>query len=180
MDLFSTNIDTPIGEMLAIANANGVLLLLFRDDEKLEWETAKIRQHSQMEISTQENPVLCSLVSELEEYFSGKRERFSVKVSPRGTNFQQRAWQALSEIPFGKAVSYRRQAEMMGSASAIRAAAAANAANRICILIPCHRVLTSSGKIGGYRGGVWRKKWLINFEQNRIISSPAHLQKFAF
>ena len=109
-------------------------------------------------------------VYQLNEYFQGKRQQFDLTLNPEGTDFQQRVWQALEEIPYGKTVSYLQLSKNLGDPKAIRAVAAANGKNPLWIVVPCHRVIGSDGSLTGYAGGLHRKKWLLAHE------SPAKQQ----
>ena len=102
---------------------------------------------------------------ELREYFTGRRKKFSVKLAVRGTPFQKKIWRAMRRIPHGSTVSYREIARRSGRARAARAAGRAAGANRLCILIPCHRVVASAGGLGGYAHGLRRKEWLLAHER---------------
>ena len=108
--------------------------------------------------------VLEDAVCQLQEYFRGERQNFSLKLNPRGTDFQKKVWQHLSEIPFGKTLSYLNLSKRMENVKAIRAVAAANGKNPLWIVIPCHRVIGSDGSLTGYAGGLHRKKWLLDHE----------------
>ncbi len=103
-------------------------------------------------------------VSQLNDYFEGKRTRFDCKLNPQGTDFQKRVWNALLDIPFGKTRTYLEQAKILGDVKAIRAVASANGKNPLWIVVPCHRVIGSDGSLTGYAGGLWRKKWLLEHE----------------
>ena len=109
-------------------------------------------------------------VYQLQEYFKGQRESFSLTLNPNGTDFQKRVWDALQAIPYGKTVSYLDLSKTLGNVKAIRAVAAANGKNPLWIVIPCHRVIGSDGSLTGYAGGLHRKKWLLDHE------SPAKQQ----
>ncbi|RME78809.1 MAG: methylated-DNA--[protein]-cysteine S-methyltransferase, partial [Chloroflexi bacterium] len=109
-------------------------------------------------------PLLQECIRQLEEYFAGQRQEFSLPLAPQGTAFQQQVWQYLLTIPFGKTVSYGDVARGIGSEKAVRAVGAANGRNPIPIIIPCHRVVGSNGTLTGYGGGLWRKKWLLEHE----------------
>ncbi len=102
---------------------------------------------------------------QLDEYFRGKREKFTVKLELQGTEFQKKVWRQLMRIPFGGTVSYGEVAMAIGRPKATRAVGSANGLNKINIIIPCHRVIGRSGDLVGYGGGVWRKRWLIAHEQ---------------
>ncbi len=101
---------------------------------------------------------------QLQEYFSGNRKVFRLRLNPKGTEFQQRVWKALEDIPYGKTASYMELSKKLGDVKAIRAVAAANGRNPLWIVIPCHRVIGSDGSLTGYAGGLHRKKWLLDHE----------------
>lgn len=103
-------------------------------------------------------------VSQLGDYFDGKRKDFNFKLNPKGTDFQQKVWQELLHIPFGKTISYLDLSKKLGDVKAIRAVASANGKNPLWIVIPCHRVIGTDGSLTGYAGGLWRKKWLLEHE----------------
>lgn len=151
MSHFSRHISTPIGMMVAMADANGVTYLDF------------VEQMSEDEHS--EYPLLVQLEQELNEYFSKRRQIFTVPLSPSGTPFQKGVWETLQKIPFGTTLSYAQEAKFFGNPKATRAVANANSKNPISIIIPCHRVIASNGSIGGYSGGVWRKEFLLSHER---------------
>lgn len=104
------------------------------------------------------------VIHQLNAYFEGKITSFNFKINPKGTEFQQKVWQQLLEIPYGKTVSYLNLSKKLGDVKAIRAVASANGKNPIWIAIPCHRVIGSDGSLTGYAGGLWRKKWLLEHE----------------
>lgn len=103
-------------------------------------------------------------VKQLQEYFDGKRTTFNFPINPKGTDFQQKVWKALLEIPYGKTTSYMDLSKKLGDVKAIRAVASANGKNPLWIVVPCHRVIGSDGSLTGYAGGLWRKKWLLEHE----------------
>ncbi len=109
-------------------------------------------------------PVLQQCLDELIEYFQGRRKKFEVPVYQNGTFFQQRVWNELINIPFGKTISYLTLAKRLGDPKVIRAAASTNGKNNIAIIVPCHRVIGSNSDLVGYAGGLWRKKWLLDME----------------
>ncbi len=108
--------------------------------------------------------VLQEAASQLNDYFEGKRTNFDFKLNPMGTEFQQKVWKALLEIPFGKTMSYLELSKKLGDVKAIRAVASANGKNPLWIVVPCHRVIGTDGSLTGYAGGLWRKKWLLEHE----------------
>ena len=107
---------------------------------------------------------LAKSVNQLREYFDGKRETFDFKTNQKGTLFQQKVWNELCNISFGKIISYLELAKRLGDPKVIRAAAAANGKNKLWIVVPCHRVIGSDGSLTGYAGGLGRKKWLLEHE----------------
>lgn len=112
---------------------------------------------------------------QLREYFSGTRKNFDLPLSPAGTDFQKQVWKNLLDIPFGKTVSYLDIALILGDKNATRAVGSANGQNPIGIIIPCHRVIGSDGKLTGYAGGLWRKEWLLNFENPNAFPKQTNL-----
>lgn len=108
--------------------------------------------------------VLEDSIYQLQEYFNGQRESFTLELNPQGTDFQKRVWKALLDIPYGKTTSYLELSKTLGDVKAIRAVAAANGKNPLWIVVPCHRVIGSDGSLTGYAGGLHRKKWLIDHE----------------
>jgi methylated-DNA-[protein]-cysteine S-methyltransferase len=108
--------------------------------------------------------VMHQCTEELIEFFHGKRKKFDIPVYQKGTEFQERVWAELLNIPFGKTISYLELSKRLGDPKAIRAAASTNGKNKICILVPCHRVIGSNNSLVGYAGGLWRKKWLLDHE----------------
>ncbi len=115
-----------------------------------------------------ESQVIKDCIAQLEEYFSGKRKIFSLPLNPKGTEFQKHIWTLLQEIPYGKTISYSDLAIKAGDINLTRAVGPANGANKIAIIIPCHRVIGSNGKLTGYAGGLWRKEWLLNLERREL------------
>jgi methylated-DNA-[protein]-cysteine S-methyltransferase len=122
------------------------------------------------EVSAQIPVFLQEAVQQLQEYFHSQRTDFSFKLNPKGTDFQQKVWNALLDIPFGKTRTYLEQSKFLGDPKAIRAVASANGKNPLWIVVPCHRVIGSDGSLTGYAGGLWRKKWLLEHEN----PSPQH------
>ncbi len=162
----AAKISTPAGDMVAAATKEGVCLLEFRTGQLSEDqcrrsagfpETEKIREGN--------NRHLRLLKKQLGEYFKGKRKEFTVSLDINGSSFQTKAWKALMEIPYGTTISYKEQAGAIKMPGSARAVAKANATNRIAIIIPCHRVIGSDGRLVGYGGGIKTKEWLLNHER---------------
>jgi len=158
-------ISTPLGTMLACANSHGICLLEFEDQKNLQRHLDSLQVNLKTKLgNTSKNPHLLQLQRELQEYFNGKRQHFSVALSPQGTPFQQKAWRALQTIPYGQTQTYKQQTSQMDMDKGFRAVANANGQNRIAIVIPCHRVVGQKGTLTGYAGGVDRKATLLNLE----------------
>ena len=109
-------------------------------------------------------PMVINCVEQLIQYFNGERRIFELPLNQTGTAFQQDVWSILTQIPFGKTISYLDLARKTGDTKATRAVANANGRNNIAIIVPCHRVIGSNGELTGYAGGLWRKKWLLELE----------------
>lgn len=165
MNISQTYIETPLGEMIACATDKGICLLEFNDRKKLDGQSEKLAKDLNANIVEQENKHFALLKKELEAYFNHDLKIFTVPLDLVGTEFQKKVWQALLTIPYGKTVSYLQQSESMGNPLSIRAVANANGMNKIAIIIPCHRVIGSNGKLTGYAGGLERKQFLLNLEK---------------
>jgi AraC family transcriptional regulator of adaptative response/methylated-DNA-[protein]-cysteine methyltransferase len=155
---------TPLGPMFAAATEKGICLLEFTDRRMLETEMKDLQKTLNATIIQGENEHISQVKTELDEYFAGKRQHFHVTLDPIGSSFQKKVWMTLMDIPYGKTISYTEQARSLQMPEAIRAVAASNGLNKIAIIIPCHRVIGSNGKLTGYGGGLERKRWLINHE----------------
>lgn len=160
-----TRIETPLGAMLAGADETGICLLEFTDRKMLGAGLKALSKCLNANLLPGENKWFVILKQQLDEYFKGKRKSFSIPISSPGTEFQQSAWKELQTIPYGSTWSYKQQAAALMKPGSVRAVANANALNRIAIIIPCHRVIGEDGSLSGYGGGVWRKKWLLDFEK---------------
>lgn len=158
-------IKTPLGPMLAIADDHELYLLDFIDRDDLAAEIYKLQQALHCDIETGDTCVLKQITFEMTNYFSGKNLTFTTPVALRGSAFQQKVWRQLSHIPHGTTQSYLDIAKAIRRPKAFRAVANANGANRLTILIPCHRVINHNGKLGGYGGGLARKQWLLEHER---------------
>jgi AraC family transcriptional regulator, regulatory protein of adaptative response / methylated-DNA-[protein]-cysteine methyltransferase len=160
-----TRLETPLGTMFAGATEQGICLLEFTDRRMLETELKSLAKLLNANILQGLNKHLEQLKLQLEEYFEGKRKEFTVTLFTPGTEFQQSVWKTLRTIPYGSTRSYKQQAKLLQRPKAIRAVANANGMNRISIIIPCHRVIGTDGNLTGYGGGLWRKKWLLDLEE---------------
>jgi AraC family transcriptional regulator of adaptative response/methylated-DNA-[protein]-cysteine methyltransferase len=162
--MVATTYDSPVGPLVAAATNEGVILLEFGDLARLEEQATRLRRRFDGPLVVGDHPHLRRLGEELAEYFAGNRRDFTVPLVVRGTPFEERVWTALQAIPFGITCSYADIAQRIGSPNATRAVGSANGRNRIAIVIPCHRVVNADGKLGGYGGGLWRKKRLLELE----------------
>ena len=157
-------IESPIGKLrLAASDAGLVRIALPIDTQSFSGWLRKALPDAE---SVTDLPALESGARELGEYFEGSRRSFSVPLDPRGTPFQQAVWQALLAIPYGETRSYGAIARAVTRPGASRAVGLANGANPLPLVIPCHRVIESSGRLGGYGGGLEAKRWLLGFEQD--------------
>jgi AraC family transcriptional regulator of adaptative response/methylated-DNA-[protein]-cysteine methyltransferase len=163
--IVSTWIESPMGALVAGATSNGVCLLEFTDRRMIDGQFASLRRHFQCAIVPGSNEHLEQLKNELKNYFEKTLRKFTVTINYPGTIFQRKVWDELLRIPYGTTASYEDVAKRIGSPGASRAVGTANGMNRIAIVIPCHRVVNKNGELGGYGGGLWRKKMLIDLEQ---------------
>ena len=144
---------SPIGAIEITADDDGITRLDFVKNRKKD---------------TPGNPHIKKCLKELDEYFKGKRKRFSVSIVLTGTAFQTKVWNALMTIPYGKTASYLNIANLIGKRNAMRAVGGANHRNPVSIIVPCHRVISHDGSIGGYGGGLSKKRWLLEHEKNNV------------
>jgi AraC family transcriptional regulator, regulatory protein of adaptative response / methylated-DNA-[protein]-cysteine methyltransferase len=161
----TVKIESPLGELIAGATDEGVCLLEFNDRKRAVTETRDLIKMLKQPVEEGENRHLEELRQQLNEYFSGSRKEFTVPLVTPGTDFQQKVWQELLQIPYGITRSYQEQADALNRPESVRAVANANGTNRISIVIPCHRVIGSNGRLTGYGGGLKRKKWLLDHEK---------------
>jgi methylated-DNA-[protein]-cysteine S-methyltransferase len=145
----TTYISTPLGIAKISGDQDGISVISISDEG---------------EASTTIPIILQEAVTQFNQYFEGKRTNFTFKMNPTGTEFQQKVWKGLLEIPFGKTMSYLELSKKLGDVKAIRAVASANGKNPLWIVVPCHRVIGTDGSLTGYAGGLWRKKWLLEHE----------------
>ncbi len=168
-----TRVLTPLGPMLAGAAEEGICLLEFIDRRMLETQLARLRKLLGAEVVPGPSRHFEALNRQIEEYFAGKRKEFDLPLVLPGTSFQQEVWRGLREIPYGETRSYQEQAGLLGRPQAVRAVARANGENRIAIVIPCHRVVGKDGKLRGYGGGLWRKRYLLDHEAKHRAGARA-------
>lgn len=168
MSLLSCHLPTPLGDMLAMASDTGLCLLEFSGQKGLEREVAQV-QAARGPARAGISPTLARTRDQLAAYFAGKRRAFDLPLDLVGTPFQLRVWHALLEIPYGQTWSYAQEAAHIGQPTATRAVAAANGMNKISIVVPCHRVIGSNGRLTGYGGGLPRKQALLALEGGQSL-----------
>ncbi|MCG6188875.1 methylated-DNA--[protein]-cysteine S-methyltransferase [Maribellus maritimus] len=148
--LYITFLESPVGWLKLTSDSVFLLSVEFKDTQKP---------------SDNDLPeILIKTKKQLTEYFEGKRKKFRLKLKPKGTDFQQKVWNLVQEVSFGETASYLDIAKISGSEKNTRAVGLANGKNPIPIIIPCHRIIGSNGKLTGYAGGIERKKWLLRHE----------------
>jgi O-6-methylguanine DNA methyltransferase len=162
--IVTTLIDTPLGPMLAGATDDGICLAEFADRRMLPTQLETLRRRLRKPFVAGSHPHLDRLRTELAEYFAGERRAFDLPLVAPGSPFQQRTWAELRALTAGATVSYEELAQRVGRPRAQRAVGTANGANRIAVVIPCHRVVRKTGETGNYGGGRWRKEWLLAHE----------------
>ncbi|HLD95730.1 MAG TPA: methylated-DNA--[protein]-cysteine S-methyltransferase [Alphaproteobacteria bacterium] len=163
--LSACKINTPLGSMIALSDERGLYLLEFVDKKGLEDEIEKLTLQLGACLSFKSVSPLFLIKQELEAYFEGKLTTFVTPLHLLGSEFRKSAWTQLLLIPYGKTHSYATQALLLQKPTAYRAVANANGANRLAIIVPCHRVIRENGELGGYAGGVNRKEWLLAHEK---------------
>ena len=161
-------LDTCLGPMIAISDEEALYLLEFVDRRGLEREVERLRKKTKSAIIPGFTQPIRSIEKELSLYFEGNLRAFTTPLFYLGSAFQKQVWDELKKIPYGETRTYSDIAKAVGKPSAFRAVAQANGANQIAIVIPCHRVINSSGDLGGYGGGITRKKWIINHEKGEL------------
>lgn len=150
-----TILDSPIGKLLLARDDHGLAAIQFDPEPHDDW--------------TRDDSAFDEARAQLGEYFAGKRRAFELKLAPRGTSFQLEVWAALRAIPYGETRSYREIARRIGRPEAIRAVGAANGANPLPIIVPCHRVIGANGSLTGFGGGLPAKRFLLDLEQGALL-----------
>jgi methylated-DNA-[protein]-cysteine S-methyltransferase len=158
MSLAYKTIESPVGKLKLVASDKALVAILWENDNPLRVRLTE-------PVANDRHPILVETERQLGEYFAGKRKMFSVALDMRGTRFQKDVWEALLAIPFGQTRSYGQLAQQLGNPRATRAVGAANGRNPISIIVPCHRVIGSSGKLTGFAGGLEVKAHLLGLEK---------------
>jgi methylated-DNA-[protein]-cysteine S-methyltransferase len=151
-------IESPIGKLKLVASDKGLVAILWENDSPRRVRLDEL-------VADEQHPVLVETERQLGQYFAGKRKTFSIALDMRGTRFQKDVWEALVAIPFGETRSYGQLAKQLGNPRASRAVGAANGRNPVSIIVPCHRVIGSSGKLTGFAGGLDAKAHLLGLER---------------
>ena len=159
--------ESPVGPLIAAASDNALCLLEFADAAQVEQRIGELTRLCAGNLRPGSNAILDELWSQLEQYFRSERREFALPLAYPGTAFQEQVWSALQEIRYGETWSYLDLARRLGDTGATRAVGGANGANPIAIVIPCHRVINADGELGGYGGGLWRKRILLDLERGQ-------------
>lgn len=165
--IWINRVATPLGSMVMGVSDQGLCLLEFAERRLLDAQLKRLRFKLGRVFLPGDHPLMPSVKSELDAYFDGGLQSFTIPLHISGTGFQESVWQALLEIPFGETRSYSDIAKVIGQPDAVRAVGRANGDNRVAIVVPCHRVVGIHGGLTGYGGGLWRKEYLLSLEQSR-------------
>jgi O-6-methylguanine DNA methyltransferase len=166
--IHTTIVHTPLGDMFAASSAKGICMLSFYDKFHIDAQLKNLKERFNAQVIPNTNDYFIQLQKELDEYFQGKRECFTLPLQLLGTSFQIQCWKVLLGIEYGKTISYKEEAKRINNPKAYRAVANANAQNMIEIVVPCHRVIQENGQLGGYSSGIEKKKFLLNLEKSTI------------
>ncbi len=161
------DLEIPLGKLVIGATSKGCCLLEYEDRGGLVKIQRRITRQYKLEMVRGSNAFLEQLESELDQYFQGLRQNFSVPLDVRGTPFQRAVWEQLLNIPYGETRTYGEIARLVGKPLAVRAIGQANGDNPLAVVIPCHRVIQHDGKLKGYGGGLWRKEYLLALERRQ-------------
>ncbi|WEG12862.1 methylated-DNA--[protein]-cysteine S-methyltransferase [Pullulanibacillus sp. KACC 23026] len=153
--MYKMDYESPIGFIEVIGTHEAIVSILFCEKDKKE-----------NGVQTDTPPVLIECYNQLDAYFKGNRRDFTFPYQLEGTSFQKTVWEALIGIPYAETGSYKEIAVAIGNEKAIRAVGSANGRNKLSLVVPCHRVIGSNGKLTGYAGGLWRKAWLLHHEKS--------------
>ena len=160
--LYSAVTDSPVGVLTIVASDRGLRAILWPTDTDSD-NDGRVPIGSATD--DPEHPVVAATIDQLEDYFAGERTEFDLPLDPVGTPFQQSAWSTLRTIPYAETISYGEQADRMGDRRKARAVGAANGRNPISIVVPCHRVVGTSGSLTGFAAGIETKAWLLDHER---------------
>jgi AraC family transcriptional regulator of adaptative response/methylated-DNA-[protein]-cysteine methyltransferase len=166
-------LETPVGPLIAGATDDALCLLEYPDRRMMETQLETLRRRFARPLAPGDSPLFPEVRAQLKEYFAGRRRDFDLPLDYPGSPFQRRVWDALRHIPYGETRTYAELARELGAPGAARAVGRANGANRLAIVIPCHRVTAADGGPGGYGGGLWRKLRLLELEGQAPSSTAA-------
>lgn len=164
--IFTTKFLTPFGEMFAAIFKDELIMFIPFEKKSCEEKIDNLKKVLKVDKVIEDKNIFKLLEKEINEYFFEKRTNFTIPLKLIGTSFQIKVWEALLKIPYGKTISYKEEAKMIENEKAFRAVANANGKNNLSIIVPCHRVISNNGEIGGYTGGVEKKEFLLKLEQN--------------
>jgi len=164
MAIITTHYKTPVGELILGSLEEELCLCNWRYKKTRESVDRRIQKGASTNFEKGSSKVIEETKQQLVAYFRGERKDFDLPLKLIGTDFQQRVWQALMEVPYGTTASYAQLTDRIASRTAIRAVAAANGANAMSIIVPCHRIIGSNGELVGYAGGLATKKKLLELE----------------
>jgi AraC family transcriptional regulator of adaptative response/methylated-DNA-[protein]-cysteine methyltransferase len=171
----STDFETPIGMMIVGSTDKGCCLLEFHDRGGVEKIRLAIEKRYRKNVVAGRYSTNDIVIEQMSEYFAGTRTEFDLPLDIVGTPFEKSVWQELLATAFGKTRSYGEVAAAVSNPQASRAVGRANGANRISIIVPCHRIIEANGNLRGYGGGLWRKRWLLDHEQKVLSGTPVSL-----
>ena len=154
-ECYTTYVQSPLGTLQIIAEDQGLTTINYKEEKAPD--------------SPDKHPILAKTVDQLHEYFDRKRKSFDIPLVLKGTDFQQKVWKQLQQIPYGQTITYSALGKRLGDPQKARAVAGANGLNPIPIIIPCHRVIGTDNKLTGYSGGIARKEYLLQLEGALLI-----------
>ncbi len=158
--------NSPLGKILLVASDEFLLYLDFLEDNcDLSFEVDEVSVLFSAPLDMFANNIIQHTKVQLDEYFNGTLKTFTIPLKTFGTTFQKQAWEELCKIPYGETISYKEQATRLNNPKAMRAVGGANGKNKIAVVIPCHRVIGANKELTGFASGVWRKKWLLEHEE---------------
>jgi AraC family transcriptional regulator of adaptative response/methylated-DNA-[protein]-cysteine methyltransferase len=160
-------VSSPVGLLLLGSQEGALVLLEFLEPDEVDRDLVRLRERFGDVVHTGGDAITAQAVDQLEQYFAGARREFDLPLKYRGSDFQEKVWAELRRISYGSTCSYGAIAQRVGDPGAMRAVGAANHHNPIAIVIPCHRVVNANGDLGGYGGGLWRKRWLLDLESGQ-------------
>lgn len=160
-------VESEVGPLVAVVDRDALVMLEFADPERLDPQMDSLAGRAKVRPVDGIHPLHDQVGAQLDEYFQGSRTEFELPIRLVGTEFQKSVWNLLLKIPYGQTRSYGDLARELGDPDCVRAVGMANGANRLAIVVPCHRVVGADGSLTGYGGGLWRKKRLLELEQGQ-------------